>query len=67
MTPLKLLALMLALSVALHIGCVAAFTAWRSGTSPAKAILIGGSATGSACGLYFAALSAYSPASSPGS
>ncbi|MCX5256735.1 hypothetical protein OOK27_21790 [Streptomyces canus] len=59
MTPLQLLALLLALSVALHIGSVTAFAAWRSGTTPAKAILIGGSATGSACGLYFAAVSAY--------
>ena len=40
MTPLQLLALLLALSVALHIGSVTAFAAWRSGTTPAKAILL---------------------------
>ncbi|MFM9499800.1 hypothetical protein ACKI1Q_40220 [Streptomyces galilaeus] len=59
MPPLQLLALMLALSVALHIGCAAAFTAWRTGTQPAKALLIGGSAAGSACALYLTAVGAY--------
>jgi hypothetical protein len=51
--------LLLALSVALHIGCAAAFTAWRAGTHPATALLIGGGATGTACALYLAAVSAY--------
>ncbi|MFF9213252.1 MULTISPECIES: hypothetical protein [unclassified Streptomyces] len=59
MTPFQLLAMLLALSVALHVGSVAAFTAWRGGTKGTKALLIGGGAAGSACGLYFAAVSAY--------
>ncbi|MFG2135105.1 hypothetical protein ACGFNV_46300 [Streptomyces sp. NPDC048751] len=48
MTPFQLLAMLLALSVALHVGSVAAFTAWRGGTQATKALLIGGGAAGSA-------------------
>ncbi|MFJ2722952.1 hypothetical protein [Streptomyces sp. NPDC087437] len=59
MSTLQVLMLLLALSVALHIGCVATFTAWRAGTRPATALLIGGSATGTACALYLTAVSAY--------
>jgi hypothetical protein len=59
MSTLQVLLLLLALSVALHIGCAAAFTAWRAGTHPATALLIGGSAAGTACALYLAAVSAY--------
>jgi hypothetical protein len=59
MNTLRLLSLLLALSGAVHIGSVAAFTAWRGGTPATRAFLIGGSATGSACALYFAAVSAY--------
>ncbi|AEY93240.1 hypothetical protein SHJG_7974 [Streptomyces hygroscopicus subsp. jinggangensis 5008] len=59
MSTLQVLMLLLAVSVALHIGCVAAFTAWRAGTHPATALLIGGSATGTACALYLTAVSAY--------
>lgn len=40
-----------------YIGCAAAFTAWRAGTHPA--VLIGGSATGTACALYRTGVSAY--------
>ncbi|MFF8430973.1 hypothetical protein ACF07Y_38740 [Streptomyces sp. NPDC016566] len=59
MSTLQVLMLLLALSAALHIGCATAFTAWRAGTHPATALLIGGSATGTACALYLAAVSAY--------
>ncbi|MFD9503441.1 hypothetical protein [Streptomyces sp. NPDC060035] len=59
MTQLHVLALLLAMSLALHIGCAAAFAAWRGGTRPALTLLIGGSATGTACALYLAAISAY--------
>ncbi|MGW3152044.1 hypothetical protein ACWDG1_47190 [Streptomyces sp. NPDC001177] len=34
MSTLQMLSLLLALSMALHIGCAAAFTAWRAGTHP---------------------------------
>lgn len=51
--------LLLALSVALHIGCATAFTVWRAGTPPAAALLIGGGATSTACALYLTALGAY--------
>ncbi|MEK2472207.1 MULTISPECIES: hypothetical protein [Streptomyces] len=59
MSTLQLLAMLLALSVTLHIGCAAAFTAWRGGTSPAKALLIGASATSTACALYLTAVGDY--------
>ncbi|MFF2205656.1 hypothetical protein [Streptomyces sp. NPDC058145] len=59
MSTLQTLSLLLALSVALHIGSAAAFTAWRAGIHPATALLIGGSATGTACALYLTAVSAY--------
>lgn len=59
MSTLHLLTLLLALSVALHIGCAAAFAAWRSGTHPSMALLIGASATGTACALYLTAVTAY--------
>ncbi|MER6738942.1 hypothetical protein [Streptomyces puniciscabiei] len=59
MSTLQVLTLLLALSMALHIGCAAAFTAWRAGTHPGTAVLIGGSATGTACALYLTAVSAY--------
>ncbi|MFD9400328.1 hypothetical protein ACFWA4_16150 [Streptomyces sp. NPDC060011] len=59
MSTVQTLALLLALSVASHIGSTAAYVVWRGGTRPATAILIGASATGTACGLYVAAVSAY--------
>ncbi|MET7520478.1 hypothetical protein ABZS88_45580 [Streptomyces sp. NPDC005480] len=59
MSTLQVLMLLLALSVALHIGCAAAFTAWCAGTHPTKAVLVGASATGTACALYLTAVSAY--------
>ncbi|GAA5708282.1 hypothetical protein AQJ43_38175 [Streptomyces avermitilis] len=59
MSTIQMLTLLLALSVAAHVGCAAAFTAWRAGTHPATALLIGGSASGTACALYLRAVSAY--------
>lgn len=56
----QVLTLLLALSVALHIGCAAALTARRAGTHPATAVLIGTSAVGTACALYLTAVDAYS-------
>ncbi|WP_432093309.1 hypothetical protein [Streptomyces sp. bgisy100] len=59
MTGLHLLALLLAFSVAVHIGSVAAFVAWRGGASPAGAFAVGGSTVGGAFALYLAAVGAY--------
>ncbi|MFJ5731502.1 hypothetical protein [Streptomyces paradoxus] len=59
MSTLQVLMMLLALSVALHIGCAAAFTAWRAGTHPAAALLVGGGATGTAFALYLTAIGAY--------
>ncbi|WP_030942347.1 hypothetical protein [Streptomyces sp. NRRL S-646] len=59
MSTLQVLMLLLALSVALHIGCAAAFIAWRLGNNPVSALLIGGSTFGTACALYLTAVSAY--------
>ncbi|MFF0001514.1 hypothetical protein [Streptomyces avermitilis] len=59
MSTIQMLTLLLALSVAVHVGCAAAFTVWRAGTHPATALLIGGSASGTACALYLTAVSAY--------
>ncbi|MFF8429033.1 hypothetical protein ACF07Y_28565 [Streptomyces sp. NPDC016566] len=59
MSTLQKLGLLLALSGALHIGCAAAFTAWRGGAHPATALLIGGSAASTTCALYLAVVSAY--------
>ncbi|MER5875083.1 hypothetical protein OG892_22030 [Streptomyces sp. NBC_00341] len=59
MTQQQLLALLLALSAALHLGCAAAFVAWREGTTPGTALLIGGSTVGAAASLYLTAVGAY--------
>ncbi|MFI1027022.1 hypothetical protein [Streptomyces sp. NPDC020951] len=59
MSTLQVLMLLLALSVALHIGCAAAFTTWRAGVPAAAALLIGGGATSTACALYLTAVGAY--------
>ncbi|MDF3150022.1 MULTISPECIES: hypothetical protein [unclassified Streptomyces] len=55
MTLLHLFSVLLALSVSVHVGCSAAFIAWRGGSRPTVAVLIGGGAIG----LYFAAVAAY--------
>lgn len=59
MTTLSLFSLLLALSVSVHVGCVATFVAWRGGIRPAMAVLIGGGSCSTACGLYLAAVTAY--------
>lgn len=59
MSVLQLLALLLALSVAVHIGCVGAFIAWRGGASLPWALMVGASAAGTACALYLTAVGAY--------
>lgn len=59
MSVLQLLALLLALSVAVHTGCAGAFIAWRGGTRPASALLVGASAAGTVCALYLTAVGAY--------
>ncbi|RKS05002.1 hypothetical protein DFP74_0583 [Nocardiopsis sp. Huas11] len=59
MSFLELLGLLLALSVAVHIGCAGAFIAWRGGARPNQALLVGASATGTAFALYLTAVGAY--------
>lgn len=58
MTTIQVLSLLLVVSAACHIGCAAAFTAWRGGTRAAEAVLVGGSATGGALALFLTAVSA---------
>lgn len=53
------IALLLAVSVALHIGSAAAFIAWRAGTSPPASVLVGGSAVVSVFAVYLSGVSAY--------
>lgn len=59
MSSLHLLGLLLAVSVAVHIGCAGAFLTWRGGARLASAVLVGAGATGTACALYLTAVSAY--------
>jgi hypothetical protein len=59
MTTTDALALLLALSAALHIGCATVFTARRGGVGSAHAVLAGAGATGTALSLYFAAIAVY--------
>jgi hypothetical protein len=59
MSTTHVIALLLAVSVALHIGNAAAFIARRAGASPSASALVAGSAVGSACALYLAGISAY--------
>nr|WSY50888.1 hypothetical protein OG999_12725 [Streptomyces sp. NBC_00886] len=59
MTTPDVFALLLAVSVALHVGNAAAFLAWRAGTSPPASVLVGGSAAASTWALYLSGISAY--------
>lgn len=59
MSTTHVIALLLAVSVALHIGNAAAFVARRSGAMPATSALVAGSVVGSVCSLYLAGISAY--------
>src|SRR4051812_19135309 len=59
MSALQILPLLLALSVALHIGCAAASASRHAGTPSATALLVGAGAAGTACALYLSAVSAY--------
>ncbi|GLU47371.1 hypothetical protein [Nocardiopsis ansamitocini] len=55
----QLLGLLLALSVAVHVGCVGALVAWRGGARPDRALLVGASASGTVCALYLTAVGVY--------
>lgn len=59
MSRLQLMALLLAASVALNLGCAAAIIAAYAGGSIAQATLVGGSTVGGALMLYFAGAAAH--------
>lgn len=59
MSVIQLLALLLAVSVAVHIGYTAAFIACRGGAEPPIALLVGAGSARTACTLYLTAVSAY--------
>ncbi|MFJ5657502.1 hypothetical protein ACIQD5_29790 [Streptomyces microflavus] len=59
MNPVQILSLLLAISVALNIGCAAGLIATQSGVSRAGSVLAGGSAAASALALYLTGVSAY--------
>lgn len=59
MSVVQILALLLAVSVAVHIGTIGAVIARRAGHTPAGALLVGASATGTACVLYLTAVGVY--------
>jgi hypothetical protein len=56
---LQLMALLLAASVAVNLGCASAIIAAYAGASIAQATLVGGSTVGGALMLYFAGTAAY--------
>lgn len=59
MSVLHVLGLLLALSVAVHIGCASAFIAWWGGARPASAVLVGAGTVGTTCALYLTAVGVY--------
>jgi hypothetical protein len=59
MTPLEVLTLLLAFSIAVNIGCAAAFITLRTGAGWARAVLAGGGATGTVLIIFFTAVAAY--------
>ncbi|MFE1077527.1 hypothetical protein ACFW31_03350 [Nocardiopsis alba] len=59
MSVVQLLALLLALSVSVHIGCVSALIAWQGGAGVAKALLVGAGSVGTVCALYLTAVGTY--------
>ncbi|QOV36878.1 hypothetical protein IM697_44255 [Streptomyces ferrugineus] len=59
MSPLQVLALLLALSIALNIATAVGLLARRSGADLPHAVLTGAGAAATALGIYFAAVAAY--------
>ncbi|MGW3398440.1 hypothetical protein [Streptomyces hydrogenans] len=59
MTTTQLLCLLLACSLALHLGTASGLLTRRSGASPSAVLLAAGATAGGFLGLYFAAISAY--------
>ncbi|MET9730144.1 hypothetical protein ABZZ79_05540 [Streptomyces sp. NPDC006458] len=59
MTTIQLVCLLLACSLALHLGTATGLLARRSGAGPSAALLAAGATVGGFLGLYFAAVSAY--------
>ena len=59
MSPVQILSLVLALSVATNIAITAGLLAHRSGVSTPIAILTGADAAATGLGIYFAAIAAY--------
>ncbi|MFJ8827621.1 hypothetical protein ACIREE_38460 [Streptomyces sp. NPDC102467] len=53
------LSLLLALSIAVHIGSATAYLARRAGSSPPASVLAAGSAAASAIALYLSSVTAY--------
>ncbi|MGW2827282.1 hypothetical protein ACWC24_40865 [Streptomyces sp. NPDC001443] len=59
MSPLQILALLLALSTALNLAIAASLLAQHSGASVCQAILTGAGTAATGLGIYFAAVAAY--------
>ncbi|GGU65855.1 MULTISPECIES: hypothetical protein [Streptomyces] len=59
MSPLQILALLLALSTALNLAIAASLLAQRSGAGVCQAILTGAGTAATGLGIYFAAVAAY--------
>lgn len=59
MTPVQVLALLLALSVALNLGCASGIIAIYAGVSVAQAVLLGGGTVGGVMTLFLAGVGVY--------
>jgi len=59
MSVLQVFVLLLAMSVAVNFGCVAAFITLRTGVGWARAVLTGGGAAGATLVIFFSAVAAY--------
>ncbi len=59
MSSVQVLSLLLALSLAVNIGCGAGLIAARADTGWARALLVAGGAAGSSLGIIFAGVAAY--------
>jgi hypothetical protein len=59
MTAARILALLLALSIAINIGFLAGLIAHQAGAPAPRALMTGAGAVATILGLYFAAIAAY--------
>lgn len=59
MSPVQILSLLLALSLALHLAFAGGLLARRAGSGLSQAVLTGGGVAATALGIYFAAVAAY--------